>query len=210
MKPVMSFGLVLALVGCGYAPAAPPDRDKAKDPRVSVPKGGQPMVRVHVFDRNGKLVGPVDSPKLVLSTQEWKQRLTPEQFQVLRSKGTERPFCGTLLDNKKEGVYTCVGCGLPLFSSDSKFHSGTGWPSFFQPIAEENIAKHSDHSHGMVRSEINCARCDGHLGHVFEDGPQPTGLRFCMNSASLAFTESDKLASLADPIADKPQDKSAP
>jgi len=167
------------------------------------------MVRVYVFDRTGKLVGPVESPRLVLSDAEWKQRLKPEQFEVLRSKGTERPFCGTLLDNKQEGVYTCAGCGLPLFSSDSKFHSGTGWPSFFQPIGKGNVAEQTDHSAGMVRSEINCARCDGHLGHVFDDGPRPTGLRFCLNSASLNFTPSDKLATLADPLADKLEEKGA-
>ena len=161
------------------------------------------MARVHVFDRNGKLVGPIDTPKLLLSDAEWRKRLTPEQFEVLRSSGTERAFCGNLLDNKLEGVYTCAGCGLPLFSSDSKFHSGTGWPSFFQPIAEGNVAEKSDESYGMIRTEINCARCDGHLGHVFEDGPRPTGLRFCLNSASLDFTPSDKLATLADPLAEK-------
>ena len=161
------------------------------------------MVRVSVFDKEGKLVGPVESPKVVLSDKEWKERLTPEQFQVLRSKGTERPFCGTLLDNKIEGVYTCAGCGLPLFSSDSKFHSGTGWPSFFQPIGKGNVAEQIDRSHGMARTEINCGRCDGHLGHVFNDGPPPTGMRFCLNSASLNFTPSDKLATLADPAAEK-------
>ena len=139
-------------------------------------------------------------PKLVLSDREWQERLSPDQYHVLRSKGTERPFCGTLLDNKMQGVYTCVGCGLPLFSSDSKFNSGTGWPSFFQPIAKENVAEHSDASHGMVRTEILCARCDGHLGHVFDDGPRPTGLRFCLNSESLKFTPSENLASLADPL----------
>lgn len=167
------------------------------------------MVQVKVFDRQGNLVGPVHSPKLVLSDAQWRQRLTPEQFAVLRSKGTERPFCGTLLDNKQQGVYTCVGCGLPLFSSDSKFDSGSGWPSFFQPIARENVAEETDMSHFMVRTEIHCARCDGHLGHVFEDGPRPTGLRFCLNSESLAFTPSDKLATLADPAAEGPKLASA-
>ena len=159
------------------------------------------MVRVHVFNQDGNLVGPIETSKVALSDDQWRERLTAEQFQVLRSAGTERPFCGTLLDNKEKGVYSCAGCGLPLFSSDSKFHSGTGWPSFFQPIAEGNVAELTDNSYGMSRTEINCARCDGHLGHVFDDGPRPTGLRFCLNSASLVFTPSDKLASLADPIA---------
>jgi peptide methionine sulfoxide reductase msrA/msrB len=161
------------------------------------------MIHVHVFDRQGNLVGPIETEKLELSENEWRKRLTDKQFEVLRSSGTERPFCGTLLDNKTPGVYTCAGCGLPLFSSDAKFHSGTGWPSFFQPIAPGNIAEKSDHSYGMRRIEINCARCDGHLGHVFDDGPRPTGLRYCLNSASLNFTPSDRLATLADPIAEK-------
>jgi peptide methionine sulfoxide reductase msrA/msrB len=160
------------------------------------------MVRVHVFNRAGELVGPVETPKLELSDAQWRARLTPEQFHILRSSGTERPFCGVLLDNKQRGVYSCAGCGLPLFSSDAKFHSGTGWPSFFQPIAKENVAEQSDHSHGMLRSEINCARCDGHLGHVFDDGPRPTGLRYCLNSESLAFTPSEEVAKLADPAAE--------
>lgn len=159
------------------------------------------MVQVRVFNREGQLVGPVDSPRLVLSDSEWQQRLTREQYEVLRAKGTERPFCGTLLDNKQQGVYTCLGCGLPLFSSDSKFNSGTGWPSFFQPISQENVAEHRDVSHGMSRTEILCARCDGHLGHVFDDGPRPTGLRFCLNSESLTFTPSDNLSTLSDPAA---------
>jgi peptide methionine sulfoxide reductase msrA/msrB len=161
------------------------------------------MVRVHVFNRDGQLVGPVVSPKLILNDAQWRERLTAEQFEVLRSAGTERPFCGTLLDNKMAGVYSCAGCGLPLFSSDAKFHSGTGWPSFFQPVGEGNVAEKTDHSYGMHRTEINCARCDGHLGHVFDDGPPPTGLRFCLNSASLNFTPSDKLSKLADPVAEQ-------
>jgi methionine-R-sulfoxide reductase len=155
------------------------------------------MVSVKVFDQSGALVGPIDLPKVELSAEEWKKRLTPEQYRVLRSSGTERPFCGVLLDNKVAGVYCCAGCGLPLFSSESKFHSGTGWPSFFSPIAEENVAKREDESHGMIRVEINCARCDGHLGHVFDDGPRPTGLRFCLNSESLKFTPATEYTTLA-------------
>jgi methionine-R-sulfoxide reductase len=160
------------------------------------------MVQVHVFDQAGQLVGPIESPKWTLSEEEWRQRLTSEQFRILRRQGTERPFCGTLLDNKQSGVYTCAGCGLPLFTSDAKFNSGTGWPSFFQPIAPGNVLDRSDYSHGMLRDEINCARCDGHLGHVFPDGPPPTRLRFCLNSESLRFTPSNELASLAERPAD--------
>jgi methionine-R-sulfoxide reductase len=158
-------------------------------------------VRVKVFDTRGTLVGPLEMPRVVKSDAEWQAQLTPEQFQVARAKGTERPFCGTLLDNKKQGVYSCICCGLPLFTSDSKFNSGTGWPSFFQPIADENVAEDTDITFGMRRTEILCVRCDCHLGHVFPDGPRPTGLRYCVNSESLAFTETSALATLADPAA---------
>ena len=161
------------------------------------------MVKVKVFDKSGKLVGPVEMLKVVKSDEEWQKQLTPDQYQIARGKGTERPFCGNLLDNKLEGVYACICCGLPLFSSDSKFNSGTGWPSFFQPVAKENVTEHQDRSHGMLRTEILCARCDGHLGHVFEDGPRPTGLRFCVNSESLRFVKKSELTTLADPAAEK-------
>lgn len=120
---------------------------------------------------------------------ELAKRLDPEAFRVTQSAGTERPFCGTLLDNKKEGVYVCVVCGLPLFSSEHKFNSGTGWPSFYREFDAEHVARRTDRSHGMLRTEINCARCDAHLGHVFDDGPKPTGERHCLNSASLKFFE---------------------
>ena len=160
-------------------------------------------MRVKVFNRQGQLVGPVEVPKLVKTDEEWSRQLTPDQFQIARGKGTERPFCGTLLDNKRRGVYVCICCGLPLFASNSKFHSGTGWPSFFQPVAEENVRTAADDSHGMVRTEILCARCDAHLGHVFEDGPPPTGLRYCVNSESLAFTDEKDLAGLADSAAEQ-------
>ncbi|HZK82011.1 MAG TPA: peptide-methionine (R)-S-oxide reductase MsrB [Humisphaera sp.] len=159
-------------------------------------------VKVKVFNRAGELVGPIAEPRVVKTDEQWKKQLTAKQYEIARAKGTEAAFCGNLLDNHIDGVYTCVCCGLPLFSSDSKFHSGTGWPSFFQPVAKENVIEHSDRNFGMVRTEILCARCDCHLGHVFDDGPRPTGLRFCVNSESLKFTPKDKLASLADPAAD--------
>lgn len=159
------------------------------------------QVHLYVFNRDGKLVGPLELPRVEKTDQEWQELLTPEQYAVARAHGTERPFCGTLLDNKRAGVYACVCCGLPLFSSNAKFDSGTGWPSFFQPIAEENVATHSDRSYGMVRVEILCARCDCHLGHVFPDGPAPTRQRHCVNSESLVFTDADQLSRLADPAA---------
>ena len=158
-------------------------------------------MKVKVFNRQGQLVGPIDSARVQKSDDEWRAQLTPEQYFIARGKGTEPAFCGTLLDNKRKGVYSCICCGLPLFSSSNKFNSGTGWPSFFQAIAEENVATIADRSHGMVRMEILCARCDCHLGHVFEDGPRPTGLRYCVNSESLTFTDEDELAKLADPAA---------
>ena len=198
------FVVLLLIAACGAEPRQRPTQ--ATEP---VSEESKPMIQVHVFDDSGGLVGPVSSPKVRKTDEEWRAQLSGEEYRIMRGAGTERPFCGTLLDNRKEGVYSCVGCGLPLFSSDSKFKSGTGWPSFFQPIAKPNVAERVDSSLGVVRTEINCARCDSHLGHVFEDGPRPTGLRFCLNSESLRFTGSDRLKELADPAAKAPAKKRA-
>lgn len=124
---------------------------------------------------------------MMKSDAEWRESLTPEQYRVLRGKGTEPAFTGAYWDHSEEGTYLCAGCGLELFASAQKFDSGTGWPSFWRPVAPDRVGIETDLSHGMRRTEVHCARCGGHLGHVFNDGPEPTGLRYCINSVSLRF-----------------------
>lgn len=123
--------------------------------------------------------------RLILSDEEWRSRLSAEEYRVLRRHGTEAPWQGCFLGTKDPGTYVCAGCGNPLFPSGGKFESGTGWPSFTSPVAPDSVTEHRDRSHGMIRTEVRCARCDGHLGHVFPDGPPPTGLRYCINSVSM-------------------------
>ncbi len=131
-------------------------------------------------------------PKMNKTEDQWKKELTPEQFRILREKGTERAFTGPYNEFKGEGVFTCAGCGTSLFDSATKYNSGSGWPSFFAPARPDVIDEHSDSTHGMVRTEVTCANCGGHLGHVFPDGPAPTGNRYCINSASLSFHDKEK------------------
>jgi peptide-methionine (R)-S-oxide reductase len=170
-----AMALSAVLAACGAATASDEDAGTAAEPATSAPDQAP---------GKGKMI-----EKVVKTEEEWKQVLTPEQYNVLREKGTERAFTGALWNNHEKGTYVCAACGLPLFSSDTKFESGTGWPSFWRPIDSSHVEEHSDTSYGMRRVEVVCARCGGHLGHVFDDGPRPTGLRYCMNSVSLKFEQ---------------------
>ena len=131
-------------------------------------------------------------PKMTKTNEEWKQKLTPEQYRVMREKGTERPFSSPLNEEKQAGTFVCAGCGLPLFSSEAKYESGSGWPSFWKPISDGNVREEDDKSLWQTRTEVLCASCDAHLGHVFPDGPKPTGLRYCMNGVALKFVQQEK------------------
>jgi peptide-methionine (R)-S-oxide reductase len=146
-------------------------------------------VTIVKFDDAGKKLGRVEVPKVRKTEAEWRKQLTPLQFEVTREQGTETAFTGDTYNLHDKGLYRCICCDNALFSSDTKFDSGTGWPSFWAPIAKENVLKLTDNSFGMARDAISCTQCDGHLGHVFDDGPQPTGLRYCMNSASMRFVK---------------------
>jgi peptide-methionine (R)-S-oxide reductase len=149
-------------------------------------------VRIVEFDASGIRTGVVEVDKVEKPLAEWKKQLTSEQFEITRQAGTEIPFTGKYATNHADGLYTCICCNTVLFDSKTKFESGTGWPSFWQPVAKENVAVTKDNSHGMQRDEVLCTRCDAHLGHVFDDGPPPTHLRYCMNSAAMNFVARGK------------------
>jgi len=178
---------LLMFLAIGILATSLVDGDTPEENSMSeVPAIGEP-IQIYSLETGGL----VDSRRVELTKAEWQERLTKDQYRILRDHGTERAFTGPNWDNKKEGVYRCAGCGADLFLSSTKFKSGTGWPSFWQPIHESNVGEQTDTSFFMKRTEVHCERCKGHLGHIFPDGPKPTGLRYCINGESMTFEERD-------------------
>lgn len=183
MRTIIRFaamGLLLIAAGCNDSYASKSGEDGKTDSQSSAQSS-----------TDKKMNKAPTTQRVVKTDAEWRKILTPEQFHVLREKGTERAGTGQYAHTKEKGVYVCAACGYELFSSDTKFDSGTGWPSFWKPIQEDHVATETDNAYGMKRTEVTCARCGGHLGHVFDDGPAPTGLRYCMNSVSLKLEKGD-------------------